>query len=164
MHWLGQTVVAALYVTLLELLRGGLRPWSEHWRTIWSLVSPLFVSLMILLPLFIYGSFGLSNRFVGPVKRLRRVLRELAQGRPFSPVTFREGDYWQELAEELNQAVAALSKQRSVEELHQAVGALTRQRSAEELVASEQQENNRSEVLETVSDFEPWVPREPSPV
>jgi len=133
MYWLVQAMVAAMYFTLLELLRGGPKPWSEHWQTIWSSVSPLFVSLMILLPPFIYDSFGLSNRFVGPVKRLRRVLRELAQGRRFSPVKFREGDYWQELAEELNQAVEAL----------------TRQRSAEELAASEQQENIRSEVLES---------------
>ena len=180
-YWLGQTVVAALYITLLEslleLLRDDIKPRSEHWQTIWSLVSPLFVSLMILLPLFIYSSFGLSNRFVGPVKRLRRVLRELAQGRPFSPVKFREGDYWQELAEELNQAVAALSKQRSAdelvvspvkfregdcwqelaEEMNQAVAALSTQRSAQEPAALEQQENIRSESLETASDPKPAI-------
>ena len=136
MYWLGQTVVAALYLTLLELLHGFLKPWSEHRQAIWSLVTSLFVSLMILLPLFIYGSLRLSNRFVGPVKRLRRGLRELAQGRPFSPVKFREGDYWQELAEELNQAVEALRKQRS----------------DEDLAASDQREIDRSQVLETAPD------------
>jgi nitrogen fixation/metabolism regulation signal transduction histidine kinase len=135
LHWLGYTVVAALYLVVVELLRGGFKSWSEHWQTIWPLVASLFVSLLILLPMFIYDSFGLSNRFVGPVKRLRRVLRELAQGKPFSPVKFRKGDYWQELAEELNLAVEALRKQRL----------------AEEPAASDQQENSRPEVLETVA-------------
>ncbi len=115
-QWLGHTIVAALYLALLELLFGGLKPWSEHWRALWPLVTSLVVSLVILMPVFIYKSFQLSNRFVGPVKRLRRVLRELAEGKPFSPVKFRKGDYWQELAEELNLAVEALGKHRLAEE------------------------------------------------
>ena len=75
----------------------------------------MFLSLMLLLPMFVYDSFQLSNRFVGPVTRLRRVLRELAEGKPFSPVKFRKGEYWQEMADELNRAVEALSKQRPAE-------------------------------------------------
>ncbi len=116
MHWLGHTLVAAVYLAMLELLLGGLKPWSEHWRTIWPLAASLLLSLLLLLPKFIYDSLQLSNRFVGPVTRLRRSLRELAEGRPLAPVKFRKGDYWQEMAGELNRAVEALRKQRADDE------------------------------------------------
>jgi nitrogen fixation/metabolism regulation signal transduction histidine kinase len=117
MHLLGQTLASVIFLALLQFLLGGLlKPWSEHWRTIWPLTAAVLVSLVVFLPKFIYDSFRLSQRFVGPVKKLRRSLRELAEGKPFSPLKFRKGDYWQEMAEELNRAVETLRKQRSAEE------------------------------------------------
>ncbi len=74
----------------------------------------MFLSLMLLLPLFVYDSFQLSNRFAGPVKRLRRVLRDLAEGKEISPITFRKGAYWQEMAEELNRALGCQRKNRAL--------------------------------------------------
>jgi hypothetical protein len=135
LHWVAHTLVAAIYLTLLELLLGGLKPWSEHWRTIWPLVASLLLSLLLLLPKFIYDSLQLSNRFVGPVSRLRCVLRELAEGKPLKPVTFRKDDYWQEMAGELNRAVEALTKQRS----------------AAETATTDDDENHCSQVMETVA-------------
>jgi len=92
-------------------------PWCEQWPTICRLVATaMTLSLMLLLPMFIYNSFQLSHRFVGPVTQLRQVLRDLAEGKPVSPLTFRKGDYWQEMAEELNRAVEVLRKERLAEE------------------------------------------------
>jgi len=117
MHWLGFTLAAVVLLALQFLIIGLFGPWQEQWPTICRLVaSAMILSLILLLPMFIYNSFQLSHRFVGPVTQLRRVLRELAEGKPFSPVKFRKGDYWQEMAEELNLAVEALRKQRSAEE------------------------------------------------
>ncbi len=116
LHWIGFTLAAVTLLGLQFLVAGLLRPWNEQWPTICRVATAMFMSLMLLLPMFIYDSFQLSNRLVGPVKRLRRVLRELAAGKPFSPVKFRKGDYWQEMADELQLAVEALRKQRSAEE------------------------------------------------
>lgn len=116
LHWVGFTLAAITLLSLQFLFAGLLTPWRDQWPTICSMAIAMFLSLMLLLPMFVYDSFQLSNHFVGPVTRLRRVLRELAEGKPFSPVKFRKGEYWQEMADELNRAVEALSKQRLTEE------------------------------------------------
>lgn len=58
---------------------------------------------MLLTPIIIYDLLGISNRFAGPIFRLRHQMRDLAKGKPTAPLTFREGDYWQEVADSFNQ-------------------------------------------------------------
>ena len=88
--------------------------WSPHCTTngrqFGRLTIAMTLAMLLLLPLFVYDSLKLSYRVVGPVKQMRRVLRELAEGKPFSPIKFRKGDYWPEMAEELNQAVKMLQE------------------------------------------------------
>ena len=64
--------------------------------------------LLFLAPPFILSSLKLSNRFVGPIHRLRQQLRQIADGQPFEDLKFRRGDFWQELADEMERAMAAL--------------------------------------------------------
>ncbi len=117
LQWLCLSLAALFFLAAVQVgVDGVLKPWSEHWQRIRPLATSMLLWLLLLLPKFTYDSFKFSNRFVGPVTRLRRALRELAEGKPFSPIRFRKGDYWQEMAEELNRAVAALTKQRAAEE------------------------------------------------
>jgi hypothetical protein len=115
-HWLAFTLAAMTLLALQFLALGLFTPSHEQWPTICRVVAAMFLSLMLLLPLFVLDSFQLSNRFVGPVKLLRRALRGLAEGKPYSRVAFRKGDFWQEMADELNRAVETLREQRSVED------------------------------------------------
>jgi hypothetical protein len=115
-HWLYHCLVAVALLAGLQFLLGGVfKPWSEHWQAIWPMAASVTLSLVILLPRYLYDSLKLSNRFAGPVYRMRRVLREVAAGKPFTPVTFRAGDFWAEMAEELNAAVETLTR-RAAEE------------------------------------------------
>jgi hypothetical protein len=50
-----------------------------------------------------------SNRFAGPVFRMRRVLREVAQGRVVERVRLRDGDYWHGFADDLNAALQQIA-------------------------------------------------------
>ena len=52
---------------------------------------------LLMMPLIIYDVLKLSNRFVGPVFRLRREMQRLADGQHVKPLKFRDKDYWQEL-------------------------------------------------------------------
>jgi len=73
-HWIYHSVATVLLLAVLQVLLGGVfKPWSEHWETIWPLV--LCVSLVLLLPKFVFDSFQVSNRFAGPVMRMRQSLR-----------------------------------------------------------------------------------------
>jgi hypothetical protein len=112
-HWLFHSLATVLLLALLQVLLGGIfKSWSEHWQTIWPLAASVYVSLIVLLPKFIRDSLELSHRFAGPVLRLRHILRSLAEGKPYTPVKFRESDFWADMAEELNAAVEMLTQQR----------------------------------------------------
>ena len=63
----------------------------------------LVVSLS-LLPVFVYDVIKLTNRFAGPISRLRSELKSLANGGPAKPLVFRDGDFWAEIASDFNTA------------------------------------------------------------
>lgn len=58
--------------------------------------------LMLLAPLFAYDLIHISNRFVGPMFRLRRELRKLSNGEIVSPMYSRQGDFWADASESFN--------------------------------------------------------------
>ena len=68
-------------------------------------ISALVVSLVLGL-----GGLVLSHRVAGPIHRIRTHLRQIAEGKPLSPVTFRKGDFFPEVAEAFNQQVESLEK------------------------------------------------------
>ena len=59
--------------------------------------------LVLLVPAFIYDLLKVSNRFAGPVFRLRREMRRLADGESEYALSFREDDNWSELADVFNE-------------------------------------------------------------
>ena len=73
-----------------------------HLDDMWFHFGPALVASTLLLPLVILDMIRLSNRFTGPLLRLRRSMRELARGEHVEPIEFRDGDYWQEFANEFN--------------------------------------------------------------
>lgn len=61
-----------------------------------------FLVLGALAPLFIWDMIKVSHRIAGPAFRLRRELRELAQGHEAESIEFREADFWRDLATNFN--------------------------------------------------------------
>jgi hypothetical protein len=57
---------------------------------------------VLLLPVALCDLLRVSNRFVGPVVRLRRQMDAAARGEHVEPVRFRDGDVWQEFANSFN--------------------------------------------------------------
>jgi hypothetical protein len=75
------------------------------WRLLGQTVNglwPAFMASVLVLPFILGDCVRLSNRFVGPVIRLRRAMRELADGKPVEPVKFRDDDYWFDFAADFN--------------------------------------------------------------
>jgi hypothetical protein len=57
---------------------------------------------LALVPIIMLDVIATSNRFVGPLYRMRRSLRALAAGEHVEPIQFREKDYWKDVAGEFN--------------------------------------------------------------
>ena len=58
----------------------------------------------------VYDSVKLSNRFVGPIIRFRKSIRDLSHGKTVQPIVFRGDDYWQELADDFNEMIERVQK------------------------------------------------------
>lgn len=78
-------------------------PFSQHLirfagdAVLWS------PALFLVAPLLVYDTLRLTNRFVGPVYRIRTALQGLAEGEAGRPLKFRDDDYWTELCEPFNE-------------------------------------------------------------
>ncbi len=66
---------------------------------------PIFITATLLLPFLLYDALRVTNRFAGPVFRLRRELERFGEGSDIEPIRFRKRDFWQDLAEQTDQLV-----------------------------------------------------------
>lgn len=75
---------------------------SGHLLAIWQKYA-FFVLLMVtIVPSFVYDALKLSNRFAGPMVRLKDSMKRLADGEDIRELKFRDGDFWMEVTEDFN--------------------------------------------------------------
>ncbi len=111
-HWLLFVTVLTGILVALEAMRDPQLSLAQHARELWNRHAVLLVVIVSLFPVFVYDSIKLSNRFAGPILRLRRALREAAAGESLRPVTFRKDDFWQDMADNYNALLERLTPQR----------------------------------------------------
>jgi hypothetical protein len=95
-------VLSLLLGLLVRFLANPSRGIYESLSASLSSGVPYLVVLLAILPLFIWDTVNLSNRIVGPVCRLRTAMYRVSQGEEVSPLRFREGDFWREMAADFN--------------------------------------------------------------
>ncbi|MEM9410183.1 MAG: hypothetical protein AAGA30_03665 [Planctomycetota bacterium] len=118
-HWVMFFGVTAFAVLSLKTLLG--EPslsFSQRFTNELSEFTYLGVVFAAIFPAFMLDTIRFSNRFVGPITRLRQRLNELADNGETNDVEFRENDFWQEIAAEFN-AVNELirSQKKTIENL-----------------------------------------------
>jgi len=104
-YWLAYLVTATALVLFVELLSGDPR---RAWANTLHRHGPSALAMLVLAPIFLRDLCRLSNRFAGPIVRLRWALRELADGNEVPPIQFRDRDFWKELAADFNRAAQRL--------------------------------------------------------
>ncbi len=106
LYWLTCLLAITLLLLGWGMITGPVRPLKAHLSELWALYGPVAVVSLLLLPGVIFDLLRLSNRFAGPMFRLRRSMYDLAQGKPVTAVRFRQGDFWQEFADDFNTIAA----------------------------------------------------------
>ena len=102
-HWGIFFVLSMILLTALELFLGDPElTLSGHIGVLWGKYAFFVILMVSILPTFVYDSLKLSNRFVGPVMRLRESIRDLAQGENVDELKFRDNDFWRELSDDFN--------------------------------------------------------------
>lgn len=71
---------------------------NDFWARLNTLALPALVGSALLLPLLFIHCVRLSNRFSGPLYRIRKTLSALSRGETEEQLQLRKDDYWQELA------------------------------------------------------------------
>jgi hypothetical protein len=107
-YWMSCLFVIGMLVLLWRMVAKPLSPFDQHLRDLWSLYEPAAVLSISLLPVVVLDMLKLTNRFAGPLFRLRRAMRDLAQGKPVEKIQFRKGDFWQDFASDFNVVAARL--------------------------------------------------------
>ena len=109
MHWavfmVCNTFALFAWVSLFEQPGTG---WRETTAECVRRFLPFFVISVALIPAFVLDTLKLTNRFAGPISRLKIEIANAAAGRPVKPLTFRTGDYWCEIAESFNSMASRL--------------------------------------------------------
>ncbi len=88
---------------------GPVAPWAQFVETLQANV-PVFVLLLVLVPVMAWDTIRFSHRLVGPLIRFRQAMRELAAGGQVRPIKLREDDYLVEMRDEFNAMLDELQK------------------------------------------------------
>jgi hypothetical protein len=105
-HWMVYVLAVSIAMLFwLRLVEGVTDSWSATFERFWFAIAPVLLVSLCLLPAFILDAVKLSNRFSGPIFRLRRALASLAKGQSIRPLEFRTNDFWRSLANDFNQVV-----------------------------------------------------------
>lgn len=101
-HWFLFVGIAGVSAFILQFCANPMLPPGEHFQQLWMTYVPLLVSMVFLLPVFIFDTIRLSHRFAGPVVRLRSEMRKVAKGEKPQRVQFRKHDFWTSMADDYN--------------------------------------------------------------
>lgn len=103
-HWLAFCGLCTLILPIWQVINGGALkgPFLVLMQEAWIEMIPVFVLMVLLLPMFVWDTIKLSNRFAGPMYRFRTVLRSMAAGENVRPIQLRRGDFWTDVADDIN--------------------------------------------------------------
>lgn len=111
--WAASTGLACMVWFGLQFFANPAGDLVTHVAVAGRLATPLILSFLVILPIAVLYLLRFTHRFAGPILRLRRSMRELAAGQTVPRLRFRDGDYWQDLADEFNNVSETLKAARS---------------------------------------------------
>ncbi|WP_442508166.1 hypothetical protein SH528x_007126 [Novipirellula sp. SH528] len=105
-HWIVFFVCNAIALTIwIRLFEQPDANWGQTFADTMRRFMPFFVITMALIPAFVWDTLKLTNRFAGPILRLRSALADARSGRAVTPLHFRNDDFWQNIAADFNAVI-----------------------------------------------------------
>ncbi|MHB8899690.1 MAG: hypothetical protein ACYC6Y_13160 [Thermoguttaceae bacterium] len=120
-HWLLFFMLILCAVPMWHMISvvGFTKPFPKVLADSWTQMTPVFIFLVTVLPIFIWETIKFSNRFVGPIYHLHQTILKIRAGEEFRPVRFRKDDFWHELADDFNTMVEHLARQKAATPLEE---------------------------------------------
>ena len=105
-YWAFCLISMTLMLLCWRIVTGPARMFYTHFDDMWFHYGPAVIASTLLLPIVVIDIIRLSNRFAGPIARLRRSMQDLAAGEQVQPIHFRDDDFWGEIAENFNKVAS----------------------------------------------------------
>ncbi|OHB85976.1 MAG: hypothetical protein A2V98_09380 [Planctomycetes bacterium RBG_16_64_12] len=114
LHWLLFLAAALVVLPFWQVLSSGnlFSPFSRLMADGWAATAPVFVILIAMIPIFVWDTVTLSNRFVGPMYRFHKTIERLAAGEEVEPIRLRKGDFWKDVADDFNAVLERIARER----------------------------------------------------
>ena len=113
LHWTLFLICILSISSMVRILSAvGDQPFSAAFQSALIAQIPIFGVMLMLLPVFLRDTLKLSNRFAGPMYRLRTALKAVSDQETLKPIKFRTGDFWQEAASDFNEVLAEIQQLR----------------------------------------------------
>jgi hypothetical protein len=113
-HWclfmVANVLAMAMWVKFFE---APAEDWNAYVRLCIERLLPLTLVSIAILPAFLRDTIKLTNRFAGPITRLRRTLAQIADGQTPKSLEFRDSDFWRSMANDLNRALSRIPAPRT---------------------------------------------------
>jgi hypothetical protein len=106
MYWLFCLLTITLMLVCWTVISGPPRRFAPLMLELYQRYAPALAASLLVLPIVMLDVVRLSNRFVGPIKRLRDGMTVLAEGGEVMPMKFRDRDFWSPLADLFNSIAA----------------------------------------------------------
>lgn len=119
-HWI---CFFAIMIALQVLTTWMVNPMSTRGELFKMVVqnNGLFLmAVVLLLPSFVFDTVKLSNRFAGPMVRLKNAFQEVAETGDLKEIQFRDGDFWMDIAEKYNVMVRVVNEKQKNESTNDA--------------------------------------------
>lgn len=97
-YWLFSVLFITLPVAFVYTIFDSSRLWITHYVDVWKQHWPLFATMTLMVPFAFYDFLKYSNRFVGPIYRLRTELKRIDTTGELRSIKFRDKDFWSDLA------------------------------------------------------------------
>lgn len=115
-QWLCAAVVAIALTLVLQIFTDPTLSAADAERLRSMTWGPMLIAFLATAPMAALDMARFSHAIAGPVVRLKRLVGELADGKPVPRVTFRKNDHWHDLAAEFNRLTAEVERLRQIEQ------------------------------------------------
>jgi hypothetical protein len=105
LYWVHCLLSVALFAFLWTMLVQRPATSADLIQSFSKQFGPALVGSLALLPLVLLDCLRVSNRLAGPMMRLRREMKALANGEDARPIQLRRDDFWAEVADDWNRIV-----------------------------------------------------------
>lgn len=162
LYWLCGLVYIGLSTACYQYYQNPDWSFGEHISALFSQFGPWLPSFVLLLPLVIFDVVRLSNQFVGPIYRLKSHLNAITENANCRPMTFRDGDYWQDLVVPMNTLqLQILQLQAQIVLMRRRDNEPDQESNLEEQVHNESSPLDTVEAVENTADSIPDIPTPP---